>query len=55
MNGILGAGSCGIAMAKHSPYMRNISVAMYIENAGRKCPNEKSRASFCKADSCAVY
>ena len=27
-NGILGAGSYGIAMAKHSPYIRNISVAI---------------------------
>ena len=28
VNGILGAGSYGMAMAKHSPYIRNISVAI---------------------------
>ena len=28
VNGILGAGSYGIAMAKHSPYISNISVAI---------------------------
>ena len=35
VNGILGAGSYGIAMAKHSSYIKNI--CSYIETAGNKC------------------
>ena len=60
VNGILGAGSYGIAMAKHSPYIRNISVAILklqetsvLDSLWRKwweyksqCPKEKSGAGL---------
>lgn len=60
MNGILGAGSYGIAMPKHSPYIRNISVAILklqetsvLDSLWRKwweyksqCPKEKSGAGL---------
>ncbi|KAL9961487.1 hypothetical protein ACROYT_G030434 [Oculina patagonica] len=59
VNGILGAGSYGIAMPKHSPYIRNISVAILklqetsvLDSLWRKwweyksqCPKEKSGAA----------
>ena len=38
VNGILGAGSYGIAMAKHSSYIKNI--CSYIETAGNKSHNK---------------
>lgn len=68
VNGILGAGSYGIAMPKHSPYIRNISVAILklqetsvLDSLWRKwweyksqCPKEKSGAGLCQADLCAI-
>ena len=52
VNGILGAGSYGIAMAKHSPYIRNI--CSYIEAAGNKCPKQNNGAGLCQAGLCAM-
>ena len=52
VNGILGVGSYGIAMAKHSSYIRNI--CSYIETAGNKCPKETSAAGLCQAGLCAM-
>ena len=63
VNGILGAGSYGIAMPKHSPYIRNISVAILklqetsvLDSLWRKwweyksqCPKEKSGSGVCQA------
>ena len=51
VNGILGAGSYGIAMAKHSPYIINICSYM---TAGNKCSKEKSAAGLCQAGLCAM-
>ena len=52
VNVILGAGSYGIAMAKHSSHIRNI--CSYIETAGNKCPKETSAAGLCQAGLCAM-
>ena len=52
VNVILGVGSDGIAMAKHSSYIRNI--CSYIETAGNKCPKETSAAGLCQAGLCAM-
>ena len=56
VNGILGAGSYGIAMAKQSSYIKNI--CSYIETAGNKCHNNKKnknkRAGWCQAGLCAM-
>ena len=65
VNGLLSAGSYGIAMPKHSPYIRNISVAILklqetsvLDSLWRKwweyksqCPKEKIGAGLCQADS----
>ena len=52
LNGILGAGSYGIAMAKHSPYIRNI--CSYIETTRNKCPEQNNGAGLWQAGLCAM-
>ena len=46
VNGILGAGSYGIAMAKLPLYLKHL--CSYIETAGNKCPTQKSAAGLCR-------
>ena len=52
VNVILGAGSYGMATAKHSSYIRNI--CSYIETAGNKCLKVKIAAGLCQAGLCAM-